>query len=484
MAAELAGHFQECGDWGRVAQYLWLAAEKAWQRLAYREAISILGQALDTAEKLAGPERGQWELRLLERTAVLQHGLHDAVEAIATLEKLADTATVYGDVEVEARGLSLLMSMIAGENCLNCLPLLDRLENLAKRQDDPLVRAHVRVHHDAHRMSYYGWKEQLAAQRAADIEVIRQKADRLTYLSVLCDYSYLEWQCSRYAESLRHVEESLPAMLASGRLVRYLQGRDLAGVDLAFLGQWGRALDTLDQNIVEAERNEAPFRLVMPLIFKAWVHLNAMDFDGVKAMCDRARPYLEARFLRARALIARQLAASATLHLGDHATALRELRELAAEYERQPVVLGWYWGIPLKIDLVEACLAAGDLEQARIDADLAIQAAFETEERTWQGLVCEASARVALRSGDRVRASADVMRALAAMEGFDVPLAAWRVHATAAAVLGRAQDAGESRRIVLALAGSLGRRPDLRERFLNSRDVRAVLEGAQSATNG
>jgi len=54
-----------------------------------------------------------------------------------------------------------------------------------------------------------------------------------------------------------------------------------------------------------------------------------------------------------------------------------------------------------------------------------------TAEHTWQGLAWEMNARVAMAELDMTRAHDCVANGLSAMEGFEVPLAAWRVHATA-----------------------------------------------------
>ena len=65
-----------------------------------------------------------------------------------------------------------------------------------------------------------------------------------------------------------------------------------------------------------------------------------------------------------------------------------------------------------------------------------------TAERTWQALAREANTRVAMAEPNMERAHECLANALATMEGFEVPLAAWRVHATAAALYERTGHSG------------------------------------------
>jgi hypothetical protein len=78
-----------------------------------------------------------------------------------------------------------------------------------------------------------------------------------------------------------------------------------------------------------------------------------------------------------------------------------------------------------------------------------------------------------------------ISRALSAIDGFEVPLAAWRVHATAAKVSG---DAGNtdlsrhhlelSRATLLKLADSLGEEESLQRIFFAAPEVERVFAAA------
>ena len=106
-----------------------------------------------------------------------------------------------------------------------------------------------------------------------------------------------------------------------------------------------------------------------------------------------------------------------------------------------------------------------------------------TAERTWQALAWEINARVATAQRDFYHAQNCIDHALSTMEGFEVLLAAWRVHSTAAELfthLGNnaaaEQHRASGRAMTLRLANSLADEQSLRETFLSARAVRGIVD--------
>jgi hypothetical protein len=141
--------------------------------------------------------------------------------------------------------------------------------------------------------------------------------------------------------------------------------------------------------------------------------------------------------------------------------------------------------MPVEHALAELWLAKGDLAQARPQSERFLTIALATAEHMWQALAWEANARVAAAEMDIPRAQDYIVKALAAMEGFEVPLAAWRVHA-AASELYRSSGDGDlaerhlalSRETIMKLANSLPAEEPLRRTFLSAPMVRKILGGA------
>jgi hypothetical protein len=153
--------------------------------------------------------------------------------------------------------------------------------------------------------------------------------------------------------------------------------------------------------------------------------------------------------------------------------------------DRQTVFLDWYWRMPLAAGLTELWLATGDRIRAQLEAQRFLDRALATEERTWQGLAWEINARVALTNRDEARAQDCIARGVSTVQGFEVPLAAWQVHATAAHIeeeSGNLESARShldlSRATIMQLANSLPEQEPLRKIFLSAPAVARVLRGS------
>ncbi len=78
-----------------------------------------------------------------------------------------------------------------------------------------------------------------------------------------------------------------------------------------------------------------------------------------------------------------------------------------------------------------AWLETGNLAAARQEADGFLESALLTEDPNLQALAWEMKARIALANGESTEAEPFVLQSLAILQRFDVPIAAWQVHATA-----------------------------------------------------
>jgi hypothetical protein len=146
------------------------------------------------------------------------------------------------------------------------------------------------------------------------------------------------------------------------------------------------------------------------------------------------------------------------------------------------VIHDWYSRMILQGALSELWLARRDLARARLEAERFLELTRATAEHTWQALAWETNARVATAERDFNRAQKCIDQALSTMEGFEVPLAAWRVHGTAAELCaGVRNDAAAeqhralSRATILRLADSLPPDEPLRARFLSAPAVGRIL---------
>jgi hypothetical protein len=157
--------------------------------------------------------------------------------------------------------------------------------------------------------------------------------------------------------------------------------------------------------------------------------------------------------------------------------------------DRRTVVLDWYRRMLIASALTELWLVKGHLAQARSEAERFLTIALATEERTWRTIAWDASARIAMAEGDLTRARHCLAEGLSTLEGFEVPLASWRVHATAFELHQNSgnrelaeRHLGLSRDTIMKLANSLLPAEDvLRQTFLSSQMVLKILSSASNA---
>ena len=91
---------------------------------------------------------------------------------------------------------------------------------------------------------------------------------------------------------------------------------------------------------------------------------------------------------------------------------------------------------------------------------------------------------------DLTRAQDYIAKGLSAMEGFEVPLAAWRVHATAAELYQRMKSRelakrhlALSRDTIMKLANSLPAEEPLRQTFLSAPMVRKIFGDGETPSS-
>jgi tetratricopeptide (TPR) repeat protein len=178
---------------------------------------------------------------------------------------------------------------------------------------------------------------------------------------------------------------------------------------------------------------------------------------------------------------------SAEMAMGNYESALQHLLVARADMERTPAISHWYNRMQLEFALTELWLARGDLTQARPQAERFLKIALATAERTFQALAWEVNARVAMAELDLNRAQDCISKGLSTMEGFEVPLAAWRVYSTASELYRNSgdRDLAElhlalSRDTIMKLANSLPAEEPLRQIFLSASMVRKILGNRES----
>jgi DNA-binding winged helix-turn-helix (wHTH) protein len=496
VASELAYHFEQATHWSRAIEYLQLSADVASRRKAHQQSDSMLARGLKLVNNLPAAERARAEIRLLATLAAHRVAVFD-MRAIENLETLAAKAAEYGLIDVQARALvdlSFPLALISAERCLDVVQRALRLS----AQQDPAMRTRTRTVCAARRISVSGWKTEDAIELREGLDELRSHQDFADLDSTLrVEDALSRWLSGEYREARRIALEVRSRFLEPGAnpnlTIEYERACAIALIAAIFLGEWGEALEEFSAAIAQAQKNSNSRYTLLLRVYEAWLHLYSLDFRGVLTICDLALPLLRDPALRMApgwpAGYPRQLrsalicSGSAAVALGDYPRAFEDL-SAAADMEQPTVFLDWYWRMPLAAGLTEFWLAKGDPVRARLEAERFLDMSLASAERTWQGLAWELNARVALAIRDQSRARECIAKAVSTVRDFELPLAAWRVHATAAHIDEQAGDLQAARshrdsscRIILGLANSMPEEEPLRKTFLPAPVIARVLNG-------
>jgi DNA-binding winged helix-turn-helix (wHTH) protein len=489
VVPELAYHFEQAADWPRAVDYLQQAAQIAGRRYAHRQADALLARALELVSHLSGAQRAQAEPHLLVGLAAHRAAAFD-MRAIETYETLVARAADYDLIDVQARALldlSYFLSLTSAERSMDAVQRALRLS----AEQDPAMRTRTRAIGAFRRLSVSGWNTRDALEFRAGLAELHKGQDSAALDFGLLEGSHIRFLSGEYREARRLALEVRAKWLEPGTnpnlRIEYYRSDALAVLPLVFLGEWGTALKEFAAAMAEAWKNVNENNVLWLRVHQALLHLHAQDFTGVLAICRSALAQLRDPALRAappppqlrRALI---LSGSASAAAGDYARALEDFSAAASDMDRQTVFLDWYWRMPLAAGLTEVWLAKGDRVRAQQEAERFLEMSLATEERTWQGLAWEINARVALADRDEARARDCIARGVSTVQGFEVPLAAWKVHATAAHI---EEESGNlessrshldlSRATIMQLANSMEQREPLRKIFLSAPAVARVL---------
>jgi tetratricopeptide (TPR) repeat protein len=486
VAAELAHHFEEASDWVRTVKYLRLAAQNAEQRYAHRESAGILRHTLALINRFPETERAVTELLVLEKLATIYVVCSD-MRCIETYEALTERASACGNIEIEIGALLDWSYCLSSIHADRSLELIERALGLIHALDDDVLSARARMSCLTARIWFGGWRPRDAEEVRRMVPALRQTCDRELLAPYVVDYSLIQWASSEYREAHQSVSEAINT-LAQERTenlyltLAYQKSQIYIPRSLLFLGEWGEALRQIDDAITTADRNGDQFPAQLLRLHRAWIQLHAMDFAGVLRTCGpmvALTGNFNGNYLHR---FSRIFAGCAEAGLGNYDRALDDLLSAREQMKSQKIMMDWYYRMPLELALTEVWLGKKDLTRARQEAERFLNSAIATAERTWQALAWEVNARVAMAEIDLKRAQGCVSRALATMEGFEIPLAGWRVHSTAAEVAQRSEDIESSQRhreisraAILKLANSLPPEDPLRKAFLSAVSVTKIL---------
>ena len=480
LAAELAQHFEQAHGYERAIEYLMVAARNAERRFALRDAVDVLQHALAMVPRLAADRRARLEIRLLESIGDAHYLLGAMVESALAYETESALAARSGIVAARVQAQSCFARPLLLLDPDRAIAVLEDAVQASRNLDGRSMQARIELLAASMRLMYDRWRADDVRVCDAAYQVVRDGGERPAPGFERMVYAHVQGLQGDPEAALTNTDASIPEHVDPVDLVVHVFALSARILALLQLGRFGQALQMIRASQQTAERNGAD-----PWLFsyrEAWLCTLALDFHGAERVCTqlmRSSVYPSGQA----ETIARLASGFDALDHGRSDDARKLFEDVRAPHPTAKFFMHWYWRTHAHVGLVHAWLQSGRIGNARVAADEVTESARGIGDPNLQALAWDARAHVAMAEAQLTAASEYLDRAFASLARFDVPISAWRVHATASELyrrLGHSEDAvihrERARAHITALADSFGPEEPLRVKMLAAPAVRRVCE--------
>jgi DNA-binding winged helix-turn-helix (wHTH) protein/tetratricopeptide (TPR) repeat protein len=493
VASELAFHFEEGREYEWAIHYLILVSENAARRYALQNAIDVLQHALELLSNLT-PESGlELELQIRQRIGDAHYSLGEMLQSAEVYSAVAERAEQSGLATALINALIGEASSASLFDPERCIAACERAAEVSAGQNNLGAQACAQLLASSWRIGFNGWKKDDADCCAAAIEKIGRLADYdlSSGNRILCALIlYVQVQCvqSEHQAALRNVEACLPRLVESQTTWEYLSSHMAKAMALGGLGQLGKAKGVLMKGMEVSEKAQ---NATWVRVFQgALAHLKYLAFDFEAALRDSEVMLKAGREAPGQAWTLNSITAGLSeLELGRPKRALRHFERVRNGQVGPKSFLDWYWRMLGLFGSSRAHLAIGNLANAGRDADILLQTALSCADRSLQGLAWAVKGQAVQAEGRLEDVRDCTEKALSAMNDFESPIYAWRVHIIAADFYQCSNDSNAAERhrenaktLILQLADSFDQEDPHRESLLSAALVRRVLGRLRSLT--
>ncbi|HSP69209.1 MAG TPA: AAA family ATPase, partial [Bryobacteraceae bacterium] len=437
--SELAVHFEEGRNYASAVKYLILASTEAARRYSHDDSLRLLQHALAVLPKIGSDASGELEIQILEKVSDALYAQGEMKESAEIDERVVQLAAQHGLKVVQVNALTRLARALAFLEPDRCIAVCERAVEVGRTLGDPLLLARAEMLAACWRIINRGCRQEDAEICVAARRKIRELSDEVpAYYEIL--YAHVQGILGDYQGAYDTAQAGIPKAVGDDNLVVYLSAHSSLAQALLPLARVGELQQVLDRAIDVAAKNG---NLPWLGIFRAtqgWLYFQMRDLEGARRIAGEllaSHTDEPAGQVRTTALIT---AAFADLESGHLDKAVQRFTQVCDRPVLPRFFLDWYWRMIGQIGLGSARLAKGDLEGAKKAASLA-QSGASSANPAMRAMTWNLEARIALAAGDLESARDAVERALASSaEAFEIPVAASKIHATAAAYYLRAGD--------------------------------------------
>lgn len=433
VAAELTHHFEQSRDYERVTRYLRLQAENDEHRYAYRDAITILESALQFAVKLPSSLHNSRVMEITNQLARVYDKMGEKGRAAELYQSVADRAAASNQVIVAAENLLCLSRELSFTDTARALDVAEQAFEMGAKEAGTGFCLSAEAWTSFLQVAWNGWDRDLAIALQDKLDQLRDAGESDLFSQQAFGLAVVQMFTGDHEGALQTTSQSLPLLTRNGDALGHFTVNWMQCWALLKLGRLGECLHRLREAITLPQRNMNAFDTAMGQMFLAELHCEAFDPAGARLLCEQALPIIrssQSKFAMQRGLIT---SAIAYLGCGDSSVAGAYLAEMCEMYHASNIGLSWYWKMPLHCALSEHWLSLGDTVASRAEVER-LRAVNTDINLSWRARAMEMDARLALAECDTRRAESEITEALKTIEGRNIPLVAWRVHETAAAV--------------------------------------------------
>jgi class 3 adenylate cyclase/predicted ATPase len=433
IAPTLAMHFEHGRDFPNALRYLGQAAESSAKRLGHEEAANYLTRALGILDHLKAGDQYGPRIALLRQRSWARRSSGDLAGSVRDLKEMIAHAAAAGQLRAEVNGLLAVSRFCLHADRRLCLQASEEAAAKVQAIEDEIFRALVQGSSASINLYLKGWRDEDAEHCLKAMQVTANAKDHATLIRRDGIEGILECFRSRYQECRVSATHGKKLAREVGDIYIFVLFNVMESTALLHLGEWRQLQQETVEALALAEKNaNRPARVLCRLTL-AWLHVEAMDFQGARDLCeDVDQTILEENpfaFFFHRAVLAK-----AFVGMGDLARAAPQFEDVQRRVEVDGTGLDFTIYTQFYHCFGEYCLLAGDIAQARTRATQLQDYAAPAPDRNHLALAYGLLARIAFAAGDLEDARAQLSRALETLDNANLPLAAWRIYLAAAEI--------------------------------------------------
>ena len=443
IASMLALHFELGRDFVNALRYLGQAAESSAKRLGHAEAASYLTRALIILDRLPTADQLKPRIALLRQRSWALRSCGDLAGSVRDLTEMIACTREAGELRQEVTGLLAVSRFCLHADRSLCIAASEEVLARSEALADDTFKALVQGSSASINLYLRGWRETDAKLCAKAIELTAGAQDHATLIRRYGIEGILDAWKSRYQECCSSGTEGKRLARQVGDIYVFVLFNVLELTALLYLGEWRRLQRETTSALEVASKNANRPAIALCRLTLAWLHVEAMDFDGARALCELVDDEIlgENQFAY---FFQRAVLAKANVGLGQPQAARQQFDDVQRRMDQDGIPLDFTIFTPLYLCLGEYALQIGDIEQARRWAIQLRDYAAPAPDNNHLAIAHSLLARIAFRAGDKADAEAHLSRALSIVENAEFPLAAWRVYDSAAEILMKMGETAEA----------------------------------------